>query len=306
MDNFDEYDEIGYAMLKERLRFIKEVIEEYGEENFYLSFSGGMDSTVCSKLVDLAVPGNTIPRVFANTGIEYLLIVKFVMELASKDSRIVIIKPSRNIKETLEKEGYPFKSKGHSEKVYTYQCHGTLENRPGLQHYLHTSEDGVNWSHSNSCPEILKYQFTNNFNLKISDKCCLRLKEEPLRKWARKNNKPYAILGLMREEGGRRKDAVCLACKKGALVNFQPMVKLTKFWEKWFIDRYDIDICKIYKPPYNFKRTGCKGCPFNPNLQEALDTLEKFFPDEKKQCEYIWKPVYDEYRRIGYRLKGGD
>ena len=26
-------------------------------------------------------------------------------------------------------------------------------------------------------------------------------------------------------------------------------------------------------------------------------------PNERKQCEYIWKPVYEEYRRLGYRLK---
>jgi hypothetical protein len=37
------------------------------------------------------------------------------------------------------------------------------------------------------------------------------------------------------------------------------------------------------------------------HLQEELDTIEKFFPAERKQCEYIWKPIYEEYRRIGYR-----
>lgn len=26
-------------------------------------------------------------------------------------------------------------------------------------------------------------------------------------------------------------------------------------------------------------------------------------PNERKQCEYIWQPVYAEYRRLGYRLK---
>jgi 3'-phosphoadenosine 5'-phosphosulfate sulfotransferase (PAPS reductase)/FAD synthetase len=75
-------------------------------------------------------------------------------------------------------------------------------------------------------------------------------------------------------------------------------------WE--FIKEYNVDICDIYKPPYNFERTGCKGCPFNPTLQKDLDTLEVFFPNERKQCEYIWKPVYDEYRRIGYRLRKAD
>ena len=78
---------------------------------------------------------------------------------------------------------------------------------------------------------------------------------------------------------------------------------ITKDWEEWFIKTYNIKICDIYKEPYNFLRTGCKGCPFAINIQNELDILEKYFPNERKQCETIWKPVYDEYRRIGYRLK---
>lgn len=34
--------------------------------------------------------------------------------------------------------------------------------------------------------------------------------------------------------------------------------------------------------------------------------MENLLPDERKQCEIIWKPVYDEYRRIGYRLEKED
>lgn len=89
----------------------------------------------------------------------------------------------------------------------------------------------------------------------------------------------------------------------GRLKAFQPLAPISKEWEEWLINEYGIDICDIYKPPYNFVRTGCKGCPFARNLQKELDTLEEFFPQERKQCEIIWKPVYDEYRRIGYRLK---
>ena len=87
------------------------------------------------------------------------------------------------------------------------------------------------------------------------------------------------------------------------LKKFQPLAPVTKEWENWFIVEYDIEICDIYKPPYNFDRTGCKGCPFALHLQHELDVLEEFFPNERKQCEMIWMPVYDEYRRIGYRLK---
>lgn len=65
-------------ILQDRIQKIQQVIKQYGEENFYVSFSGGKDSVVLSHLVDMAIPGNKIPRVFANTGIEYKLILDFV------------------------------------------------------------------------------------------------------------------------------------------------------------------------------------------------------------------------------------
>ncbi len=65
-------------LLEDRIQKIRQVIGKYGEENFYISFSGGKDSTVLSALIDLALPGNKIPRVYANTGIEFRLILEFV------------------------------------------------------------------------------------------------------------------------------------------------------------------------------------------------------------------------------------
>ena len=203
----------------------------------------------------------------------------------------------------LEEVGYPFKSKHHSQCVSVYQRHKTLENRPMLQHYLGVSNDGVQWSPQRLCPKSLRYQFTKEFNLPVSDKCCTELKEKPLHKWQRENKKPYGVVGLMRDEGGRRDNAVCLAFRGNKLKNFQPLVAITKEWEDWFIKEYNIQLCGLYNEPYNFTRTGCKGCPFSLYLQNDLDVLEKYFPNERKQCEAIWKPVYDEYRRIGYRLK---
>ena len=65
-------------LLQDRIQKIQQIIRKYGEENFYLSFSGGKDSTVLSALIDMALPDNKIPRVYANTGIEYRLILDFV------------------------------------------------------------------------------------------------------------------------------------------------------------------------------------------------------------------------------------
>ena len=66
---------------------------------------------------------------------------------------------------------------------------------------------------------------------------------------------------------------------------------------------HTIALCPLYCQPYNFKRTGCVGCPFALHLQDELETLERLLPNQRRQAEYIWKPVYDEYRRLGYRLK---
>lgn len=286
-------------LLNDRIMKIQSIVKKYEEENFYISFSGGKDSTVLSALVDMALPNNKIPRVYANTGIELNMVRDFVIELAKTDNRIRIIKPSIPIKQMLEVEGYPFKSKHHAQMWSIWN--NDHSNLSAIKY-----RDGLYNFSSNKCPKKLKYQFSDDFNIKLSDKCCFRLKEEPLKEWQKENNKPYGILGIMREEEGRRSRAKCLAFQGKKLKNFQPLAPITKEWESWFIDKYNIKICDIYKPPYNFTRTGCKGCPFNIHIQRTLDTLEKYFPEERKQCEIIWKPVYDEYRRIGYRLKKGE
>lgn len=87
------------------------------------------------------------------------------------------------------------------------------------------------------------------------------------------------------------------------ILKFKPLNPVSDEFEKWYVDTRNIKLCKLYYPPYNFHRTGCKGCPYNIDLQRSLDEMKKQLPNEYKQCEIIWKPVYDEYRRLGYRLK---
>ena len=283
-------------LLQDRIEKIRSVISKYGEENFYISYSGGKDSTVLHHLIDLALPGNKIPRVYANTGIEYKKMVEFVENERKKDNRIVIIEPSIPIKPMLERDGYPFKSKKHAKKLGTYQRNGMTKT---ALNYLKPCDGCKTFA----CPDVLRYQFSSDFKLKVDYKCCVNLKEKPLLEWQKRNGKKYAIIGIMKDEGGARTKGKCLAFQGKKLKAFQPLIPLTKKWEDWFIAERNLQLCELYYPPYNFKRTGCKGCPFNLNLQRELDTLEKFFPQERKQCEIIWKPVYEEYRRIGYRLR---
>lgn len=99
-----------YELLEiDRIAKIQSINKQYDlEKNAYLSFSGGKDSTVLNYLLDLALPGNKIPRVFINTGIEYHYVVDFVKELAKQDDRIKIVNSNINIKKMLEIEGYPY------------------------------------------------------------------------------------------------------------------------------------------------------------------------------------------------------
>ena len=286
-------------LLFDRIEVIKATNQKYDlENNAYLSFSGGKDSTILHYLLDKALPNNRIPRVFIDTGIEYTKIREFVMGLAKNDDRFIIIKPSKNVKQTLEKYGYPFKSKQHSHNVHLYQNSGIGQS---VKRYLGIIESNTKFR----CPKCLEYQFTPDFNIKLSDYCCMKMKKEPIHKWEKANNRFVALTGMRKDEGGQRASlkGCILTDKNGKLTKFHPLLVVSDEWEEWFIETNKIEICELYKPPYNFKRTGCKGCPFSLDLQDQLDTMSMLLPSEKKQCEIIWKPVYDEYRRIGYRLK---
>jgi len=157
------------------------------------------------------------------------------------------------------------------------------------------------------CPDKLKYQFTENFKLKVSDKCCFQLKKLPAQEWSEKNNRPIHITGIRHGEGGLRQSVQgCTIFDDKGLHKFHPLLPLESDWIDEFVKIYKVELCELYKPPYNFERTGCVCCPFSVKLQKQLDILEQFLPTEKKRAELLWKPVYDEYRRIEYRLRPKD
>ena len=151
-------------LLMDRLQKIRQIVNKYGEENFYISFSGGKDSTVLSALVDIALPNNQIPRVYANTGIDLNMVRDFVFDMAKTDDRVVIIKPSVPIKTMLEREGYPFKSKAHSNYVKKYQKKGLDYKSVRAYIKLEPTLSGKPIFHP--CPKKLLYQFSDENKLK--------------------------------------------------------------------------------------------------------------------------------------------
>lgn len=284
-------------LLQGRLGKVREVINTHGECNFYIAFSGGKDSTILSSLIDLALPGNKIPRVFYNTGIEYTETVNFILELSKVDPRIFMVRSGVNIRQMLEENGYPFKSKEHSHKLAAYREKGIWCRE--VEKYLNDRENPYR------CPTALLFQFTEDYPLKISDKCCYFLKKKPTELYAKESGRRIRITGIRRAERGNRVRAQCTVFQQstGKLKVFNPLVLCSDEWMNWYQDTQRVQLSPLYYPPFNFKRTGCMGCPFALNLQKELDTLERVNPREYRACETIWKPVYAEYRRLGYRLR---
>ena len=219
-------------LLFDRINVIKDIINKYGEQNFYLSFSGGKDSTIVHWLLDQALPGNTIPRVFINTGIEYQMIVDFVKELASNDPRFIILQPKIPIKPMLEKYGYPFKSKEFTHHYGVYQKSGKTKS---VLRFL--QEDSGAKNKLIICPAKLKHLFTEEHKLpfKVSSDCCRKMKKEPIKKWEKENNRHIAITGMRANEGGQRMriDSCILTDKNGNLKRFHPLIKVDEEWENW-------------------------------------------------------------------------
>ena len=280
----------------DRIQKIRQIAEEYDlEHNGYIAFSGGKDSTVLSFLVDLALPGNKIPRVYSNTGLDYLEIQRFVRQLATEDERFFIIRPKKDIKKTLEEYGYPFKSKFHSHICDIYSRQG----KTGC--VLKYAEPKANTPHS--CPKVLQDMFNKPLPFKISEKCCYKFKKEPFALYEKESGRHIGLTGMRRAEKGLREQLKCLVFDGDKLHRFHPLAPVEDDFIEWVVKEYNIRLCVLYYAPYGFKRTGCVGCPYARDLQEELDLLEKLLPNEKGKCEYLWKPVYTEYRRRGYRLR---
>lgn len=289
-------------MLQDRISKIKSINELYDlENNAYISFSGGKDSTVLHYLIDEALPDNKIPRVFFNTGIEYLMVVSFVERERERDSRVQIISSKKNIRNVLQERGYPFKSKEHSLYLSVFQNSGFTKS---VNKYLNRSDSKF------ACPQKLRYQFTDDFKIKVSNKCCFELKKKIGDEWRKDNKKTITITGMRQGEGGLRASlkgcTVFTDDKNKGLKKFHPLFPCNEDFVEWYIKERNIKLCELYYPPFNFNRTGCKGCPYSTDLQKQLDVMEVLLPAEKKQCEMIWKPVYEEYRRLGYRLRSED
>lgn len=76
---------------------------DYWDGQVYVSFSGGLDSTVLLALVRMTL-GSEIPTVFCNTGLEFPEIIQFARSFQAYGT-YEEIRPAMNFRQVILKEG---------------------------------------------------------------------------------------------------------------------------------------------------------------------------------------------------------
>jgi len=213
---------------------IREWITRFGFDGVYISYSGGKDSTVLSHIVDDMYPGNDIPRVFFDTGLEFPELRDFV----KREPRAVWIKPEYTFKEVIEKYGYPFFAKETSEVCYQAKNWLRKEakklNKPDadlielakskdkwtmpyrvsimlgtFESYWSKKKTGLmpkDGKESGAKRQQDRYQFMLNAPFDISHMCCEIMKKNPAHKYVAETGR-YPMTGEQASESKLRTNA---------------------------------------------------------------------------------------------------
>lgn len=259
--------------IKKTQQRIQEFYEYYNGE-VYISFSGGKDSTVLLEIAREMYPD--IKAVFLDTWMEY----PEVREIVKKYDNVERIKPKKKLKEIIDEYGWNFPSKDVAECVY-YARKGSkwaLNKLNGL------NSDG---SYSEFKQQYKKWSKLLEAPFKISNKCCIEMKENPVKEFEKKTGlKP--IMAIMASESERRKQAY-LKTGCNAFDIKRPNSKPMGFWTEQDVLRYiktnNVEIAKVYGEitecygkislPESCKlcttgedRTGCMFCPVGCHLDK--------------------------------------
>lgn len=233
--------------VKERMsmRRIRDYIHEYDETGVYLAFSGGKDSSVVKHLLQRVCEqlGCDVPTmVYNDTWMELPEVRQFVKDIC-KDNELVRLKPELSMIEVIEKCGWCFPSKETAGVIAGY-----LNGAPSAEKKINGFD-----KEGNPCERremFIKWKdFADHLpkNLKISNGCCIELKEKPAMKYELETGKHW-INALMADEGGQRKTNYM---KYGCIsLEGRPTCSPIGFWTNQDIYQYILKYNLTIASPY--------------------------------------------------------
>lgn len=239
---------------KIKVEMAKRRVREWYEAwdgNVYVSFSGGLDSTILLQIVRSVYPH--VPAVFVDTGLEFPEIREFVRIVPN----VVWLKPKYTFKQVCERWGYPVWSKKVAMSFDRYR-NTNSDVQKALRLAPGTNPTTGRWQTKGVIPRCAQYLLDAPF--KISDHCCSVLKHQPLKAYEKKTGSK-AFVGTMASDNKPRKDEVikngCNAFKAG-----HPTSRPMSFFTPDDIQRIKrvIPYSRIYDMGY--ESTGCMFCMF--------------------------------------------
>lgn len=273
----------------------------------YVSFSGGMDSTVLKHLVDSMY--DDVPSLFVNTGLEYPEIQKFAMSQPG----VVTVRPKMRFDEVLKRHGYPVVSKDVAQTVKTAKY------RKDTYRYQKIMGTATDKDGRPSMYNMPRWSFLLDAPFDTSVQCCDVMKKAPIKAYQKRTGRMPIIGTLAAESRNRLTSWLKTGCNAFEAAN--PTSQPLSFWTKQdilhYIKKYDVPYCSVYgdihiKPqgedvqpgqinmidylecyePEDIlettgcSRTGCIFCMFGCHLEKGENRFQQLKRTHPRQYEY--------------------
>ena len=264
---------------------------------------GGLDSIVL--LLFLRKIGIDVPAISVSS------LEDKSIQAVHKDLGVIRLQSGKPKTQILQEYGFPVISKKIAGRIETLQR--PTEKNKTVRHAIITGECGAQGHYAKNSRMKLPqnwlelfagYENENegaNYKIapfKVSNKCCLYMKEKPCDKWAKEHNsRPF--LGLMASEGGQREDALvehgCNYFGKGVIRSapFAPFLRQDLLQLAIDLDAPVPDIYgEIARKPdgtlYTTKaqRTGCSMCGFGIHMEKRPHRFDQLRERNLKEWEF--------------------
>jgi len=239
---YEDLKTLQSRTLQGKIQLTQTRIMEFYERfngNVYISFSGGLDSTV---LLDMARRMyEQIPAVFADTGLEYPEIRQFALSQENVD----VVRPLKydkasrkwvatNFREVLTSYGYPVVSKEVSECIE--QGRVALKNGKYPYRLQKLNGTALQKDGTKSKFQQKKWRYLLDSPFKISPRCCDVMKKNPFKQYSKQTGR-YPIVGTMADES-RLRHQQWLQHGCNAFDTKKPISKPMSFWTKQNVLQY--------------------------------------------------------------------
>ena len=295
---------------------------DFFEDNVFVGFSGGKDSTVLSDICAMVCKqvGATLNLMFVNTGLEYPEIQKFVKDhgdyLRDKYGigvSLDIFRPKMAFNEVIMTHGYPFISKEVAKVISAARRLGDqskfgkvcLERLNGT----HTMKDG-----NKSLYNCAKYKPLLDVDFKISPLCCDIMKKQPSHDYIKLTGRKPILRQMASESRLREQRWLRYGCNGFDMSS--PSSSPLSFWTEQDILHYiklnSLPIASVYgdivyeEDPWQTRfaeledpcskceklmttgcdRTGCIFCGFGAHLEKGQTRFQRLKKTHPRQYEY--------------------